>query len=69
MAIPSVNEFLVGASSRGVVITNPPRAPLSAADAMNLAVWLYVLASTCVGEDEVPTKEDFDAAVKAALES
>jgi hypothetical protein len=26
-------------------------------------------ASTRVGEDEVPTKEDFDAAVKAALES
>lgn len=65
MAIDAANKFLVGALGTDVVVLNMQRR-MTPADAMNLAVWLYVLASM---EEDAPTRAEFDEAIKAAFAS
>lgn len=40
------NRFLVSVICEMVVIFNPPRAPISKDEALNLAAWLVALADT-----------------------
>jgi hypothetical protein len=63
MAIPTENRFLVARAASGITALRMHMPPLTAEDAMNLAAWLFVVASC---ERGAPTKEDFDAAIAAA---
>lgn len=37
------NKFAVGSNGSKVVVTNPPRGPISNEDAINLATWLLIV--------------------------
>lgn len=44
--IDTANKFIVGGRGDQVLITMPPRGPISKSDALVLAAWLVVLADT-----------------------
>lgn len=46
--ISTFNHFLVGTSGRGITINNPPRLPMSHAEALNLAAYIVALVGDYV---------------------
>lgn len=45
------NKYMVGVQGDNVVIMNPPRGPISKADALMLAAWIVTLAANDEGLD------------------
>lgn len=48
--IETFNKYMVAVNGQGIVIMNPPRYPMSSADAILLAAWLISLADP--GDDK-----------------
>jgi hypothetical protein len=57
--IDTMNKFLVSVRGDHIVVLNPPRMPITNADALNLAAWLVVL----VGAD----REEFESVLRAVM--
>jgi len=47
--IDTANKFMVGVRGDHIVVLNPPREPITNADALNLAAYIV----SCVGDDEL----------------
>lgn len=56
--IHTENKFMVGGQGHNVVIANPPKAPLSADEALALAAWLVCMA-------EIHTETKFEDVLNA----
>lgn len=59
MAIETLNKFAVSVHGEQLLVMNPPRGPISKADALLLAAWLVAMA--------IPdgATEEFDAVLEA----